>query len=254
VDLVTASEPVLEIDALVAGYGERRVLDGVSLSLRRGEILTLVGGSGSGKSTLLKHAVGLLEPEGGSVRYWGSDIVSMDEDQRAKVLDRVGICFQSSGLFNSMTAGENVALPLRERRQVDEETLAFLVRLKLSLVGLAAAEGLFPHELSGGMRKRVGVARAIALDPEIVFFDEPSAGLDPVLAAGLDQQILRLRDLLGIACLIVTHELESIRTVADRVVMLDDGQVVFEGTLEDVDASQDPRVRQFFDRKPQETM
>ncbi|HKE01099.1 MAG TPA: ATP-binding cassette domain-containing protein [Planctomycetota bacterium] len=245
-----SAETVLEIDDLVAGYGERPVLDGVSLALRRGEILVLVGASGSGKSTLLKHAIGLLAPESGSVRFFGRDIVPMDEEERSEVLSRIGVSFQSSGLFNSLTVAENVALPLRERGSIDDETTAAVVRLKLSLVGLEGTEERMPHELSGGMRKRVSVARAIALDPEILFFDEPTAGLDPILSADLDVLTLRLRDLLGISCVVVTHELDSIRMLADRVVMLDGGKVVFEGTREEIDRSKDPRVRQFFDRVP----
>jgi phospholipid/cholesterol/gamma-HCH transport system ATP-binding protein len=174
----------------------------------------------------------------------------MEEDERAVLLKHIGISFQSGGLFNSLTLADNVALPLREHGGFDEETIQALVRMKLSLVGLADAGYLLPGELSGGMRKRAGVARALALDPEILFFDEPSAGLDPITAAGLDQMILTLRRLLGLTLVVITHELASIHAVADRALMLDQGKIIFLGTLAEVAKSPHPRVRQFFQRQP----
>jgi phospholipid/cholesterol/gamma-HCH transport system ATP-binding protein len=247
-------ETICEVNDLVAHYGDRLILDGVSFRVRKGEILVILGASGSGKSTLLKHIVGLLTPTSGSIRLWGQDIVRMEEDERAAILRRMGIAFQSGGLFNSMTIGGNVALPLREWGDYAEETIQDMVRMKLSLVGLAEFQHLMPSELSGGMKKRAGFARALALEPEIVFFDEPSAGLDPIMAAGLDELLLKLKGILGITMVIVTHELESIRTVADRAVMLDKGKLIFAGTLRDAEQSRAPRVRQFFDRRPDDVI
>lgn len=249
-----AGATLIEVEHLVAQYGPRVILNDVSFSVQQGEILVVLGGSGSGKSTLLKHMVGLLQPRAGAVRYWGRDLVGMEEDERAELLKRVGISFQSGGLFNSLTLAENVALPLRERGGLDEAIIQALVRMKLSLVGLAESEHLLPGELSGGMRKRAGVARALALDPEILFFDEPSAGLDPITAAGLDQMILTLRRLLGLTLVVITHELDSIRTVADRALMLEQGKIIFVGTLAEVATSSHPRVQQFFQRQPDVAM
>jgi phospholipid/cholesterol/gamma-HCH transport system ATP-binding protein len=241
---------LIEVDHLTAHYGPRMILDDISFTVQQGEILVVLGGSGSGKSTLLKHMVGLLQPTTGAIRYQGHDLVCMQEDERAVLLKRVGISFQSGGLFNSLTLADNVALPLREHSDFDDATIQALVRMKLSLVELADAGHLMPGELSGGMKKRAGVARALALDPEILFFDEPSAGLDPITAAGLDQMILALRRLLGLTLIVITHELLSIRTVADRALMLDKGNIIFLGTLDDVAESPHPRVRQFFQRQP----
>jgi phospholipid/cholesterol/gamma-HCH transport system ATP-binding protein len=245
-----AGSVLIEVDDLLALYGSRVILDHISFTVREGEILVVLGASGSGKSTLLKHLVGLLQPTAGTVRYRGRDLVQMEEDERAELLKHVGISFQSGGLFNSLSLAENVALPLREQGGVDEATIQALVRMKLSLVGLADAGHLMPGELSGGMRKRAGVARALALDPEILFFDEPSAGLDPITAAGLDHMILTLRRLLGLTLIVITHELTSIRTLADRALMVDKGKIIFLGPLTEVAESSHPRVRQFFQRQP----
>lgn len=245
---------VIEVEHLTAHYGSRLILDDISFTVHQGEILVVLGGSGSGKSTLLKHMVGLLHPTAGAIRYWGRDLLQMDEDERATLRKRIGISFQSGGLFNSLTLAENVALPLREKGGLDEATLQALVRMKLSLVGLADAGQRLPGELSGGMKKRAGVARALALDPEILFFDEPSAGLDPIMAAGLDQMMLSLRRLLGLTMVVITHELESIRTVADRALMLDRGKIIFLGSMAEVAQSPQARVQQFFQRQPDAVM
>ncbi|NQT54127.1 ATP-binding cassette domain-containing protein, partial [bacterium] len=214
------------------------------------EVLVILGTSGCGKTTLLKHLIGLLRPMAGSVRLWGQDIAGMDEDALNALRQRFAVAFQSGALLNSISAADNVALPMRERG-LPKDLIPALVRMKLSLVGLGHAGAKMPDELSGGMRKRCAIARALALDPEILFFDEPSAGLDPVTAAGVDRLILKLRHLLDITVVVVTHELDSIRTIADRALMIEGGQIVFLGPLADVDAASDPRVRAFFDRDPE---
>ncbi|MDP7639044.1 MAG: ATP-binding cassette domain-containing protein [Candidatus Hydrogenedentes bacterium] len=246
----TMSEAFIEVQDLVAHYGERLVLDRVSFSVAPNEIFVVIGGSGCGKTTLFKHMAGLLRPTSGRIIHEGQDITQLDEDGLSKLQQNIGIAFQFSGLFNSMTVGENVAMPLREFGDMDEELIQAVVDLKLSLVGLAGAQNMAPSELSGGMRKRAGLARAIALDPPVVYFDEPSAGLDPIMAAGLDDLILALKRLMGITVVIVTHELESIRKVADHVLMLDQGQVIFDGTAEEAEHSEVDRTCQFFERRP----
>jgi len=240
--------PVLEVKDLVAEYGETRILEGVSFSVYKGEILVVLGKSGCGKSTLLRNITRLVEPAAGSVKYWGREVTNLEEDELYGILRRIGISFQGGALFNSMPVFDNVALPLRERTYLPEETIKALVMIKLSLVGLADAAYYMPSDLSGGMRKRAGVARALALDPELLFFDEPSAGLDPVTAAGLDHLIIDLRRLLGVTIVAVTHELDSIKTIADRVLMLDGGRAVFLGTLEEAVSSSIPVVANFFTR------
>lgn len=244
--------PIIEVKNLVTYYGETKVLDNVSFAVAPGEVFLIIGGSGCGKTTLLKHLCGLLTPSGGQIIYQSKDLARMDEEQLATMQQSIGIAFQSSGLINSMTVGDNVALPLREYGHLDELLIQAIVRIKLSLVGLAHTVDLMPSELSGGMRKRAGLARAIALDPPLVYFDEPSAGLDPIMASGLDDLILDLRRLLGITFVMVTHELDSIRKVADRILMLDRGKVIFLGTLEEVERSPVERVRQFFERRADE--
>jgi phospholipid/cholesterol/gamma-HCH transport system ATP-binding protein len=209
----------------------------------------ILGGSGSGKSTLLKSIVGLLRPYAGTVRLLGVDQAAADEPDWERVLSRIGLLFQGGALINSITINENVALPIRERCPgLPAPVVAEMVQMKLALVGLDAAGELTPPELSGGMKKRAALARAMALDPEVLFCDEPSAGLDPVTAAALDQLILDLRDRFGMSVVVVTHELASIRTIADRITMLAGGHVVADGTLEQVQNADQPVVRAFFDR------
>lgn len=244
--------PFIEVENLVARYGDRTILDGVSFTVNEGEIVCVIGGSGSGKTTLFKHMAGLLHPASGAIRYRDENIAEMDEDEISKLLSGIGVAFQSGGLINSMTVAENIALPIREQKDIDKELIDSVVRFKLSLVGLGGTEDMLPSELSGGMRKRASFARAIALDPPIVYFDEPSAGLDPIMAAGLDNLILKLRRLLGITLIIVTHELDSIRTIADRILMLDQGKVLFYGSLEAAETSDIERVHQFFSREADE--
>lgn len=242
--------PVIEVWDLVVQRGDRRVLDGVSFALRRGETTVVLGGSGCGKSTLLRHLVGLERPAAGRILIHGQDITALPELELNALRRRMGILFQGAALFNSMTVGDNVALPLREHTALPESTIQIMVRMKLGLVGLAGFEDYMPAALSGGMRKRAGLARAVAMDPEVLFFDEPSAGLDPVTAAGLDELILRLRQTFHMTIVVVTHELPSVFQIAERVVMLDKGKVVLSGTLEDLRGSPDERVRRFLDRRP----
>jgi phospholipid/cholesterol/gamma-HCH transport system ATP-binding protein len=242
-------DELIRVDKLVVRFGDHTVLHGVDLVLHPNEILVVLGSSGCGKSTLLRHIVGLRAPEGGNVTLFGTDLYAIDEEQRGKLLTRVGMLFQSGALFNSLSLEENVALPLIEHRGIAPEIAEVLGRMKLSLVGLDNAARLLPAEISGGMKKRAGLARALALDPEILLFDEPSAGLDPITARGLDDLILDLKSKLGVGIVVVTHELASIGAIADRVMMLDAGRVIAQGTLAEVRAMDHPQVHAFFGRE-----
>ncbi|MEA1926559.1 MAG: ATP-binding cassette domain-containing protein [Candidatus Auribacterota bacterium] len=248
------NKPIIEVRNLVVGYGGPVVLKDISFDVYPGEIIVVIGGSGCGKSTLLRNMVGLHRPVSGSISYWGKDIARMNEDELAHLLHSVGLSFQEGALFNSMTVGDNVALPMEEYGDMHRDLIPILIRMKLSLVGLGDCGYMMPEELSGGMKKRVGFARAIAVDPKIVFFDEPSAGLDPIMGAGLDNIILEIRKLMNLTMVVVTHELESIRSVADRVLMLDQGELIFSGTLDEAEQTDQPRVRQFFERRPDKTI
>jgi len=239
---------VLVVEGLVAGYGERTILDGVSLRVAPGEIRVVLGGSGSGKSTLLKHCIGLLEPTRGSVRVLGQALHGLEGAERVALLRRIGVLFQSGALLGSITVGENVALPLREHTDLPEPVIGELVAIKLAGVEMSHAVNLLPGELSGGMRKRAALARAMALDPELLFCDEPSAGLDPLTSAELDELILRLRDRFGMAIVVVTHELASIERVADRAIMLSGGKALADGTLDEIKGSDQAEIRAFFQR------
>jgi phospholipid/cholesterol/gamma-HCH transport system ATP-binding protein len=241
----------LEVRGLVARYGDREILSGVNLTVKEGEIRVILGGSGGGKSTLLKHLIGLMMPAEGTATLLGVDLKAADEPLREAVLGRVGMLFQSGALLNSLTVLENVALPLRERTALPAAVIEDIAWMKLSLVGMEHAGRRTPPELSGGMKKRAALARAMALDPEILFCDEPSAGLDPVMAADLDELILSLRDQFGMAVVVVTHELASIQAIADRVLMLARGKVIADGSLEEVQHMQNETVRTFFDRVAQ---
>jgi phospholipid/cholesterol/gamma-HCH transport system ATP-binding protein len=241
-------ENTLIVKDLVARYGERTVLSGVNLTVKRGEVRVILGGSGCGKSTLLKHCIGLATPTSGTVELLGTDLAHADEPVRETVLARIGMLFQGGALLNSLTVHENVALPLREKTDLPSEVIDEMVRMKLQLVSLAKVGHLTPPELSGGMKKRAALARAMALDPEILFCDEPSAGLDPITAAALDRLILDLKERFGMSLVVVTHELASIETIADKVLMIDKGQVIADGPLKEVKRLPNPMVRSFFDR------
>jgi phospholipid/cholesterol/gamma-HCH transport system ATP-binding protein len=247
-----ASENVIEVTDLVTHYGAREILHGIDIHVRRGEIMVIMGGSGSGKSTLLRHLLGLETPTSGCVRILGHDLAELDEKERARFSMKIGVAFQAGALFSSMTLGENVLLPLREHTQLDHNTMEIMMRLKLELVNLAGFENLMPSELSGGMIKRAAFARAAIMDPQILFCDEPSAGLDPVVAAGLDELILRLRDALGMTIVVVTHELESAFRIADRITVLDLGHILVSSGVEDVRNSDNRRVQDLLNRRFEE--
>jgi phospholipid/cholesterol/gamma-HCH transport system ATP-binding protein len=241
---------VIEVRDLVSHYGERRILDDVDLEVRRGEILVIMGGSGSGKSTLLRHLLGLKRPSAGSLRLLGSELCGISQKDLFALRRRIGVAFQGGALFSSLTLGENVALPLREHTRLDEETIRIMTRMKLEMVNLGGFEDLKPAELSGGMLKRAGLARSLVMDPELLFFDEPSAGLDPVVSAELDELILRLREALSMTIVVVTHELESAFAIADRILVLDQGSVLVTGTVEEVRNSDNARVQDLLNRQP----
>ena len=247
-----AALPAIQVQHLIARYEERTILNDVSFEVQRGERFFIVGGSGCGKTTVLRHIIGLNRPGSGRVLINGEDIAAADEDELRRIQRNFGMLFQSGALFGSLTLGENVALPLEEYTALPHETIDLLVRIKLSMVKLAGFEDFMIAELSGGMKKRASLARAVALDPSILFFDEPSAGLDPVTSAGLDELIIQVNRSLGTTIVVVSHELPSIFTVADRVIMLDGEAkgIIAEGKPRELqEAHPDPRVHAFFNRQ-----
>jgi len=242
------TDAMISLRDLRVQYGEREILHGISFEVQHGETLVILGGSGSGKSTLLRTLVGLEKPSSGQIWIRGRDIAAITSAEMDEIRRKIGMSFQGGALFGSMTVGENVALPLHEHTKLEASTIEIIVRLKLDQVGLSGFEDYMPSQLSGGMKKRAAVARALAMDPEILFFDEPSAGLDPIIAAGIDQLILELKKAFHMTIIVVTHELASAFLIADRMVLIDKGNVVAIGPTEEMRASQQPRVRQFFDR------
>ena len=242
---------VINVKDLVAGYGDDIILDRISFDVYQGEIFAVLGGSGSGKSTLLKHLIGLLQPTSGQILVDNDDITDCDDKRLQKILRKIGVLYQSAALFGSMTLAENVALPILEYTNLSENSVHNLVKMKLKLVNLEGYENHLPSEISGGMKKRAGLARAMALNPKILFFDEPSAGLDPVTSAGLDELILKLNRNLKTTMVIITHELQSIFAVAHRVVMLHKSNrgIIATGDPKYLrDHSRNPFVKQFFNR------
>ena len=251
-DLVPSDRsPVIEVAGLSMAFGEHLVQRDVTFTVGRGEVFIIMGGSGSGKSTLLKHMIGLLEPAAGDVIYEGQSFTKADPETRTAFLRRIGILYQKGALWSSMTLAENIALVLEEYTDLSHEEIRSLASLKLALVGLAGFEGYYPSEISGGMQKRAGLARALALDPRLLFFDEPSAGLDPVSSRRLDELILELRDSLGATVVVVTHELASLFAIGDNGVFLDGDAktVIARGKPTDLLAScPDSRVQRFLRR------
>ena len=244
--------PVISVQDLVVRYGAHEVLQAVNLDIYPGETMAIVGASGSGKSTLLRHLEALARPTSGHIYIKGVDVATCSDEELQRVRRIMGVSFQSAAMFNSMTVGDNVALPLREHTKLAEPTIKLMTQMKLSQVGLEGAENLFPAQLSGGMRKRASVARALAMDPEILVFDEPSAGLDPIIGAGIDQLILHLKQAFRMTIVVVTHEMASAFLIADRLCMLHKGKMIAIGTREEIQRHEHPRVQQFLNRIPDE--
>ncbi len=242
--------PMIRVVDLVTHYGDRLVLKHVNLDVPTGETMVILGGSGTGKSTLLRHILRLERPTSGRILIKNQDICPMPEESFNLLRGKIGMLFQSAALFNSLTIEENVALPLRELTQLEDSTIRIMTRIKLDLVGLNGFENYMPSQLSGGMKKRAGLARALAMDPEILLFDEPSAGLDPITAAGIDSLILKLKSAFRMTIIVVTHELASAFVIADRITVMDHGEVIATGTPEEIRNCQHPRVLQFMNRIP----
>jgi phospholipid/cholesterol/gamma-HCH transport system ATP-binding protein len=240
--------PLVECRDVSVGYDEKPVLEHIDFSIHSGEIVALLGGSGCGKSTLLRTLTGLLPPLAGEVLLLGQSLYDLSLEERNQLLRRTGTAFQQDALFGSMTVADNVALPLRELTQLPESIILEMVRMRLGLVGLSGVEHRPPTTMSGGQRKRAALARASILDPEIMFCDEPSAGLDPAVAAGIDETLRRFRSALEITLVVVTHELESIRAIADRALMFGHGEICAAGTIDELMSSKDDEVYNFFHR------
>lgn len=249
-DQASASACMIAVHHLHKRFGSKVVLEDVSFTVERGTICVILGGSGSGKSTILRHLIGVSKPDSGEIYLDGEEITRLKEHELQRVRRKVGMLFQGGALLQSLTVGENVALPIRHHTDLPEETIAIMVKLKLELVGLRDAEHLKPSEISGGMQKRVSLARAIALDPKIVFYDEPSAGLDPIVTGVIDTLMLDLTAKMGITSLVVTHDMQSAFRIADKMIMLHRGRIVATGTPEEIRASSNPLVQQFITGAP----
>ncbi|MCX7544107.1 ABC transporter ATP-binding protein [Marinicella gelatinilytica] len=242
-------DKVIEVTDLVTHYGTRKILDGMNFEVERGEIRVIMGGSGSGKSTLLWYILGLYKPTEGRIKVLGEDINQISFNEHLKLKQNIGVSFQSGALFSSMSVGENVAFPLREFTDLDENTIRIITRMKLEVVNLGGFHKLMPSQLSGGMIKRAALARAIVMDPKLLFFDEPSAGLDPVVASEIDDLILSLRDNMGMSMVVVTHELESAFKIADRITVLDQGKNLLTASVEEVKKSKNKRIMDLLQRR-----
>ncbi len=245
-------EAVIEVRDLVTHYGTRKILNGVSLDIHQGEIMVIMGGSGSGKSTLLRYLMALEKQTSGTISILGKDISKISKQEFFELRKRFGVAFQGGALFSSLTVGENIMLPLYEHTKLDRKTMEIMARMKLEVVNLAGFEDLMPSELSGGMIKRAAVARAIVMDPRILFFDEPSAGLDPVVSSALDDLILTLRDAMGMTIVVVTHELDSAFKIADRITMLDRGDILFIGSVEEIRSHPSERIQNLLNRRAED--
>ncbi|MCH9019481.1 MAG: ABC transporter ATP-binding protein [Proteobacteria bacterium] len=244
---MTASEPAIRVRGLTTRFGDQVVHDNLDLEVRRGEVLGVVGGSGTGKSVLLRTIIGLNRPASGSIEVLGHDVAGLGGAERRSLEERWGVLFQDGALFSSLTVAQNVQVPLREHTDLSREVIDELTGVKIGMVGLPAeAAGKYPSELSGGMRKRAGLARALALDPEIVFLDEPTSGLDPIGAAAFDQLIRRLQRTLGLTVFMVTHDLDSLGAICDRIAVLVDGRVLIVGPMETMLRETHPWVHDYF--------
>lgn len=240
-------DTIIEISRLHTRFGTAVVHEDINLTVKRGEIFALAGSSGCGKSTLLREIIQLQRPDSGTIKVFGRDVHSIGDDEVLELRRRWGMMFERGALFSALTVAENVAMPLHEHTDLSDELIDEIVTIKIVLAGLPASAGAkYPSELSGGMRKRAALARAIALDPELLFLDEPTAGLDPLSASGLDELVRHLKELLGLTILIVTHDLDLLWRVADRVAVLGDGHVLGMGTMEDLSKSEHPMVREYF--------
>ena len=243
---------IIEIKNLVTHYGKREILHKVNVDVREGEILVIMGGSGSGKSTLLNTLLGLVHATSGTVHVLGQELQSINDVERTKLRQKIGVAFQGGALFSSMNVLDNITLPLREHTKLDLNTMRIMARLKMQVVNLAGFEELMPSELSGGMIKRAAFARAIVMDPRVLFCDEPSAGLDPIVASAIDELILNLRDAMGMSIVVVTHELESAFRIADRICVLDKGHILMIGTVDEVRASKNERIQNLLNRRTED--
>ncbi len=242
--------PLIKVEGVNSHYGDRQILNNVNLSINPGEVMVIMGSSGSGKSTLLKHILGLLKPTSGHIHIKDIDICHADKKQLTELRRTMGVAFQGGALLSSLSVGDNIKLPLRQHTNLDEKTISIMTRIKLEMMNLAGFENLMPSELSGGMVKRAGLARAVIMDPKLLFFDEPSAGLDPVTSVELDELILDLRAAMNMTIVVVTHELESAFKIADRITVLFDGEIVITGSVDEIKNCQDERVINLINRTP----
>lgn len=244
----------ISINDLDVDYGTRRILSDINFNIRKGEIMVIMGGSGSGKSTLLRCMLGLKKPSAGHINMLGTDICHASQKELYTLREQMGVAFQGGALFTSMSVAENIQLPLREHTKLDENTIQIMTRIKLDMVNLLPHENLMPSELSGGMKKRAALARAIIMDPKLLFFDEPSAGLDPITSAELDNLIVMLKETMKMTIVVVTHELESVFAIADRIAILGDGELIQVGTPDEIKSSTDERVINLLNRTPRENI
>jgi phospholipid/cholesterol/gamma-HCH transport system ATP-binding protein len=245
--LAGVETPIIEVSHVFTRFGEAVVHKDVSLTVRRGEVFAIAGGNGCGKSTLMREIVGLQEPTSGLVRLFGVESRQLREGHHQEIHRRFGVMFQQGALFSSLTLAENVEAPLKEYTRLSPDVIRDIVALKIASVGLPADSAVkYPNELSGGMRRRAALARAIVMDPELLFLDEPTAGLDPIIAAGFDELVLQLKVLLGLTVVMVTHDLDSLWRIADRVAVLGNGTVLGIGTMRELSGSDDPLIREYF--------
>lgn len=237
--------PIIKLSGVHKAFGEQKVLKGIDLEIPSDEVSVIIGRSGGGKSVLLKHIIGLMKPDLGAIEIEGDDIVPLSERKMSEIRRKFGLLFQDAALFDSMTVADNVAFPIREHTRKSRGEIADIVERKLAQVGLSGMGGKMPSELSGGMRKRVGLARAMALNPKIVLFDEPTSGLDPVMSAAINELILKTQRELDTTCVVISHDIQATMAIASRIFMLYEGEIIAEGTPEEIRANEDPVVRQF---------